>query len=120
MRVSLRAEEGEGLGIKALVGPDTHAASQSLEAITRPSPRQMLARLDPADVDLSACVDMGRLTLTSHGAATHALEHEADGGTGISYHIIWPKTGRRHGQATQSTARRPTAVSHSNYVAHAR
>ena len=31
------------------------------------APRQMLARLDPADVDLSACVDMGRLTLTSHG-----------------------------------------------------
>ena len=38
----------------------------------------MLARLDPADVDLSACVDMGRLTLTSHGAAIRA-QHQADG-----------------------------------------
>ena len=31
MRVNLRAEEGEGLGIKVLVGPDT--ACQSLEAL---------------------------------------------------------------------------------------
>ena len=32
------------------------------------APRQMLARLDPADVDLSVCADMG----TSHGAAIRA------------------------------------------------
>eukprot|EP00966_Prymnesium_polylepis_P058808 1362335-Prymnesium_polylepis.1 len=42
------------------------------------TPRQMLTRLDPADADLSACVDMGRLTLTSRGEANRA-QHQADG-----------------------------------------
>ena len=61
-----------------LVSQDTDGActfSETNLGVLRAT-RNMLTRLDPADVNLSDCVDLGRLTLTSHGT-TILGEHQS-------------------------------------------